>query len=146
MISLSYPTVQLRERQQERVWQLFDPFRKKWVQRTPEEWVRQYFLQLLTLEHAYPTSAFAVEKTIRLGQLSKRFDILIYDRQHQPWMMIECKAETVSLDERVKEQLLHYNLSVPVRYLLITNGPYCLGWERKDQQLLSIQKIPAYPV
>lgn len=145
MISLSYPVVQLRERQQERAWQLFDPFRKKWVHRTPEEWVRQHFLQLLTQVHTYPTAAFAVEKTIRLGELNKRFDILIYDRNHLPWMMVECKAETVSLDEKVKEQLLHYNLSVPVRYLLITNGPHCLGWENVGQQLLPLQKIPLYP-
>ena len=146
MISLSYPPVQLREREQEGAYQLFDSFRKKWVKRTPEEWVRQHFLHLLTQQHFYPGAAIAIEKTIQVGFLNKRFDILIYDKNQMPWMMIECKAETVALNERVMEQLLHYNLSVPVRYLLITNGPQCLGWHRQEQGLEALHKIPEYSV
>lgn len=146
MISLSYPLIQLRERQQLSRVELFDPFRKKWVKRTPEEWVRQHFLQLLTKEHFYPKTAIAIEKSIQVGSLLKRFDILVFDPEQKPWMMIECKAETVALDGLVLEQLLHYNLSVPVRYLLLTNGPQCVGWERQEQGLVAVEKIPSYPV
>ena len=146
MISLSYPLIQLRERQQLSRMELFDPFRKKWVKRTPEEWVRQHFLQLLTQEHFYPKAAIAIEKSIQVGSLLKRFDILVFDPEQKPWMMIECKAETVALDGLVLEQLLHYNLSVPVRYLLLTNGPQCVGWERQEQGLVAVEKIPSYPV
>ena len=146
MISLSYPDIQLRERQQLNREELFDPFRKKWVKRTPEEWVRQHFLQLLTLKHFYPRAAIAIEKSIQVGSLLKRFDILVFDPEQKPWMMIECKAETISLDGNVLEQLLHYNMSMPVRYLLLTNGPQCVGWERHEQGLVAIEKIPSYPV
>lgn len=146
MISLSYPTTQLRERQQMARAEVFDPFRKKWVKRTPEEWVRQHFLQLLTQHHFYPSTAIAIEKSIQVGAMQKRFDILVFDQEQQPWMMIECKAETIALDRMVLEQLLHYNISMPVRYLLLTNGPQCVGWERQEQGLVAIDKIPSYPV
>jgi hypothetical protein len=146
MIELAYPNVDIRERQQGSVAQLFDPFRKRWVQRTPEEWVRQQVLQLLVQTHQYPTSLIAVEKSIQVGLVNKRFDVLIYDLTHTPWMLIECKAPTVKLDDAVLEQVVQYNIGVPVSYLLIINGPYCQGWHRKEGQLFPLNKIPDFPV
>jgi hypothetical protein len=61
-------------------------------------------------------------------------------------MMIECKAESIPLDETVLEQLLRYNMSIPVQYLLITNGKQCMGWERGDDTVVSLEKIPVFPV
>lgn len=142
MIELCYPEQSIAERQQDGIAQLFDPFRKKWVSRTPEEWVRQQFLQLLTVSHGFPAALIAVEKSLRLGTLTKRFDILVYDQQHRPWMMIECKAPEVMLTPTVLEQLLRYNISMPVRYLFITNGPHCMGWERAEKGLFALEKIP----
>jgi hypothetical protein len=146
MIELQYPDQELIQRVQLGQAQLFDPIRQKWVARTPEEWVRQQFLQLLISTHAYPKTLIAVEKSIALGSLTKRFDILVYDRTHQPWMMVECKSAEVALDESVLHQLLRYNSSVPVRYLLITNGPFCLGWERTEKGLIQMDKIPSFKV
>lgn len=144
MIELAYPIVEIRERQEGSVAQLFDPFRKRWVHRTPEEWVRQHVLQMLVQTYQYPASLIAIEKSIQVGLVSKRFDILVYDPNHTPWMLIECKASTVSLDDSVLEQVMQYNIGVPVSYMLIVNGPHCYGWQRKNGQLLTLQKIPAY--
>jgi len=146
MIQLVYPAVELRERQQGSVSQLFDSFRKRWVQRTPEEWVRQQFLQLLVHTHHYPPSLIAVEKSIQVGLVSKRFDILIYDAAHAPWMLIECKAPTVKLNDTVLEQVIQYNMGIPVPFMLIVNGPYCHGWQRVNGHLAALEKIPDYSV
>jgi hypothetical protein len=146
MIALQYPdkTPAIRQRNKDR--EIFDPVRKKWVLLSPEEWVRQQFLLLLTEAHQYPVSLVAVEKSFSLGTLQKRFDILVYNRSQEPWMMIECKAESIPLDETVLEQLLRYNMSIPVQYLLITNGLQCMGWERGDDTVVSLEKIPVFPV
>lgn len=143
MIELRYPDHEILQRKLAGANQLFDPFRKKWVARTPEEWVRQQFLQLLTKGHHYPASLVAVERAIKLGGLTKRFDILVYDPSHSPWMMVECKSSTIELSENVLEQLLRYNISLPVPYLLITNGLYCMGWKRTEKGLVSLDKIPS---
>jgi hypothetical protein len=123
---------------------IFDSLRKRWIALTPEEWVRQNFVQYLLQVKNYPASLIAIEKEIKLGELKKRFDALVYDRSHQPWMMIECKAAEVKLDDKVLEQILRYNISVPVKYLIVTNGTNCVGWIRLSGKLELIAEIPAY--
>jgi hypothetical protein len=103
-------------------------------------------LQLLTVGYHYPSSLITVEKSIQVGLVKKRFDILVYDAAHAPWMLIECKAPTVKLDHSVFEQVVQYNMGVPVSYLLIINGPHCLGWHRKEGQLTPLNKIPDFSV
>ena len=116
----------------------------KWLLLTPEEWVRQNFVQYLVRVKKYPAAFIALEKEIFLGELKKRFDILVYDREHKPWMMIECKGMDVSLDDEVLSQVLRYNISVPVPYLVITNGSYCFAASRKNGKLESLGEIPAF--
>ncbi len=83
-----------------------------------------------------------LEKEFELAELKKRFDILVYDQAHHPWMMIECKAMDIALNEDVLQQVLRYNISVPVRYLVITNGKHCFGWLRQEGRLAGIDSIP----
>jgi hypothetical protein len=105
--------------------------------------VRQNFIQYLLKIKNYPSSLIAVEKEIQLGELKKRFDVLVYDSSHQPWMMIECKAAEVQLDDKVLQQLLRYNISVPVSYLVITNGNATYAWSRQNGSLQRLTEIPA---
>jgi len=144
MLNIKYPDPAFRIKEEAGKEFIFDALRKKWILLTPEEWVRQNFVQYLLQEKKYPASLLALEKEIRLGELKKRFDILVYDTDHQPWMMVECKAGNIKLDEKVLEQILRYNISVPVRYLIITNGSDCFGWIRKDGTLNLVAKIPAH--
>ena len=125
MIKIAFPEPAFRTRNQQGKMELFDEIRKIWVRITPEEWVRQNFIQWLVLEMKYPSALIAVEKELMLGKLKKRFDILVYNKQHQPWMMIECKAPEVDLSEKTIMQILRYNMSIPVSFLVITNGHYC---------------------
>jgi hypothetical protein len=123
---------------------IFDILRKRWGPLTSEEWVRQNFIQFLLQDKKYPSARIAVEKEIRLGELRKRFDVLVYDSSHQPWMMIECKGREIQLNESVLEQVLRYNISVPVQYLIITNGNDSMGWLKKDKNLVLIDELPDF--
>jgi len=121
---------------------LFDPLRKKWLLLTPEEWVRQNFVQYLVREKKYPSTLIALEKEIMLGELKKRFDILVYDTSHKPWMIIECKSTSVDLTPATLQQALRYNISVPVEFLVITNGHYTAGWRKQERTLVELKEIP----
>ncbi|MGK2861465.1 MAG: type I restriction enzyme HsdR N-terminal domain-containing protein, partial [Chitinophagaceae bacterium] len=92
----------------------------------------------------YPSALIAMEKMIMLGELKKRFDILVYDTNHVPWMMIECKAPLVKLDESVLHQLLRYHISIPTGFLIITNGDFSYGWQKKEQDLHLIRELPEW--
>lgn len=142
MIKITYPELKFKIREENGKEVIFDNLRKIWVRLTPEEWVRQNFIQYLIINKNYPSSLIAVEKEIHLGELKKRFDILIYNADHQPWMMIECKAMEVALDVNVFHQLLRYNISVPVRFLVITNGKYMIVFERKATELEILNDLP----
>jgi type I site-specific restriction endonuclease len=92
----------------------------------------------------YPSAFIALEKEIMLGELKKRFDILIYDQNHKPWMIIECKAKTINLNDTVLQQALRYNLSLPVPFLVITNGQYTYGWEKIGVDLKLMAEMPSW--
>lgn len=142
MVHIAYPEPNFRIKQEDGKEFIFDTLRKKWLLLTPEEWVRQNFVQYLIEVMKYPVSLIAMEKEIKLGELKKRFDILVYDTTHQPWMMVECKAATIKLEESVLQQILRYNITVPVPFIIITNGNLTYGWQRNDKDLLLITALP----
>jgi hypothetical protein len=130
-IFINYPPHQYKvrelERKKEEVW---DDVRRQWVSLSPEEWVRQNFLQFLVQVQKYPSPYIAVEKKLQLGDVKKRFDILVYNKAVLPWLMVECKSTDVLLDKKVLNQILNYNMAIPVPFLFITNGHYCYGFHR----------------
>ena len=144
MIAVQFPEPQFNIRTKAGKRYIFDSIRKAWLLLTEEEWVRQnlvaYFIQTLL----YPKEAIALEKAILVNGLKKRFDILVYNKSHEPWMLVECKAPTVSLDERVLQQALRYNLSVPVTYLVISNGPQTLAWKKSAANLDLMEQFPEW--
>ena len=144
MIVINFPEPGFRIKKEKGKECIFDALRKKWLVLTPEEWVRQNFVQYLLQVKKYPASLIAIEKEIQLGELKKRFDILIYNLSHEPWMMIECKAASIKLDESVVQQVLRYNLSIPVNFIVISNGNQTYAWEKKDGELENIKELPAF--
>ena len=145
MIKIYYPSYPFKirepEKKKEEIW---DELRKQWVRLTPEEWVRQNFIQYLLLVKNYPASYIAVERRMKLGELNKRFDVLVFDSAAQPWMLVECKAMEEKLDSRVLWQVLRYNMATPVRYIVITNGAECHAFIRGVTDFESIIALPAY--
>jgi hypothetical protein len=142
MIKIEYPIYQPKLKVENEKELIFDEVRKRWVVLTPEEWVRQNFLQYLTQTKKYPASLIAVEKEIKLGELKKRFDIVVYDADTKPWMIIECKEMNVALDNSVLDQVLRYNISLNVPYLVITNGSYCMAMQLKGNAIKAINSLP----
>jgi len=142
MIQVNYPEPGFRIRDEAGKKMIFDLIRKQWLVLNEEEWVRQNFIQFLVQEMKYPLELIAVEKEIQLGELKKRFDILVYNREHQPWMLVECKASAIKLDEKVFQQLLRYHISVPASFLVITNGNFTYAWEKESGELKPIEQMP----
>jgi len=101
---------------------IFDPLRKKYVRLTPEEWVRQNFIQYLMDKGKYPPGLMAVEHFFTYNNLKRRADILVHNRRGEPVLIVECKSENIELDKEVLEQVIDYNRRFKVPYLVVTNG------------------------
>ena len=144
MIKVKYPEPVFRFKEENGKEMIFDFIRKQWLLLNEEEWVRQNFIQFLVQELKYPLELIAVEKEIHLGDLKKRFDILVYDRDHKAWMLIECKAGEILLNEKVLHQVLRYNISIPANFLVITNGQFTYAWEKINCELKEIEQMPAW--
>jgi len=101
---------------------ILDRIRKKFVRLTPEEWVRQNFVQYLIREGKYPSGLIAIEVMSKFNNLKKRVDILVHDRSGNPVMIVECKSPEIILDDKVFDQIVCYNMGFRVPYLIVTNG------------------------
>lgn len=143
MIQVQYPPFPFKIKTVAGKEQIFDEVRKKWIVLTPEEWVRQNILCYLLQTMKYPAKLIAVEKKVMVENLSQRCDIMVY-QQDKPWMIIECKAMSISLTEDVLHQALRYNMGMPATYIILTNGNYTFGWHRVEGKLAEINLFPLY--
>lgn len=121
-MDLTLPGFDYKVRRQKGVVSIYDIIRKKYVVLTPEEWVRQHMVHYLIGSRSYPAALIAVEKEIDLYGLRRRFDIVCFDRQSAPYLIIECKAPTVPLSQAVFDQVFRYNLTIGAPYVAISNG------------------------
>ena len=141
MLSIDYPAHNFRIKKEGNKEFIFDEVRRRWVILTPEEWVRQNFLQYLLRVKNYPRSLFSIEKLIKLGELTKRCDIVVYKRD-RPWMIIECKEMNTELNLAVVEQILRYNIVHQVEYLVITNGKTSYAYQLTQNSMHEVQELP----
>jgi hypothetical protein len=144
MIKLVYPDKKPAIKIQDNRELIFCLVRKKWVLITPEEWVRQNFLLYLTEVLFYPASLIAVEKKISLGDISKRFDIVVYNNNAEPVILVECKEMNVPLNEEVLQQVLRYNINLQAACLVITNGSHCFAFRNNGGQFEALKNIPTF--
>ena len=145
MIQPDFSGIQLKTRQEEGRTAVWDPVRKKWVALTPEEHVRQYVLLYMLQVLQYPQALIAVEKAIKVGAMNKRFDIVVYSRDHRPWMLVECKSPDVAVDERTLHQLLNYHSAVPCSYWALSNGGQNFCADARDTNAIKwLLSFPAY--
>ncbi len=143
MIQVEYPNFAHQIKSLDQKEQIFDPFRKIWVCLTPEEWVRQNFLQVLVQKQGVPASLIAIEKEIKWGETKKRFDILVY-KDTKPWLIVECKEMNVPLSELVLQQVLQYNSKLETQYIVITNGNDTFGFNIKNQTPIVMETLPNF--
>lgn len=137
-------SIKLRETNGHR--EVFDIVRNRFVALTPEEWVRQHFILYLHQQLLYPLELMQVEGSISLNGMSKRCDIVVYDSNVRPLIIVECKKETVPLTQKVIDQACRYNLVLQVPFLCLTNGTQqiCCQVDFNKKQLLPIPELPKY--
>lgn len=143
---LNFPTIQHKLRIRGEIMEVFDPVRCKFVAMTPEEEVRQCMLKLLIEQRAVPASLIAVERKIIFNGLAKRPDILVFDQNQSPLLLVECKAPGISLGEKVLNQASTYHQVLPAKFILFTNGTdfHVFKFEKERAKLVSIDFIPDF--
>lgn len=142
MISIQFNKYNFKIFQKEKITYIFDEVRKKNVILTPEEWVRQNFIHFLIYDMQYSKGKIAVEKEFKLNGLKKRFDLMVFDSNTEPFLLIECKAQSEALNQNVLTQCLNYNIKFAVPFLLISNGDYTFGWSIEKGKVSSLTEFP----
>lgn len=144
-LNLPYFAVKVREKSEGEK-EIFDPYRKKYVRLTPEEWVRQHFLHFLCEEKSYPASLISVEKQLVVLGMKKRFDAVVFKSDGKPAVLIEFKASSVKLSQNVLDQVASYNLVLKANFLMVSNGlsHYCCKMDYEGQTYHLLNKIPLF--
>lgn len=126
--------------------EIWDTQRKKWVRLTPEEWVRQHFIHFLLEHYQYPAGRLGNEVPIRVGQLERRCDTVIFGNEGEPVMIVEYKAPGVQISQRVFDQIARYNIALQVDWLIVSNGlqHYCCHLLRDEHRFEFVEGIPEY--
>ncbi len=122
MQKLNFPDYDFKLKQQAGRWFIFDPVRKKYYVLTPEEWVRQHVLQYLIIDKKYPLQWIAVEKELHINRTKRRFDIVVFNHEMKPEILVECKAPQVAVTQKTFDQANQYNWLIKAPYLFLTNG------------------------
>ncbi len=146
MHALNLPSFDYRlKKARDKVW-IFDGIRKKFVVLTPEEWVRQHFVNFLVMELKYPRSLVKIEGGLAYNDLPRRSDVVVFDREGNPWMLIECKASTTTLSDATLHQVAAYNATLRAKYITISNGMvhYCAHIDWVHGKTTVLQELPAF--
>jgi hypothetical protein len=146
MYSLNLPTYEAKIRKNSNGLEIFDPLRRKYIALTPEEWVRQHFINYLINYKNYPASLMANEAGIKLNSLTRRCDTVVYNNQLEPLMIIEYKESKVQITQSVFDQVVRYNTVLKVPYIVVSNGisHYCCRMNYEDQSFEYLTDIPEY--
>ena len=146
MLKLSFPNYEFRLKKIDEKRFIFDEIRKKYIELTAEEWVRQNCIKYLINEKKYKSQLIAVEKKIILNNLTKRFDIIAYDNNGDPNLLVECKAPNIAIKQETFDQILSYNRVINSKYLMITNGiiHYYCKIDNIDNKINFLKDIPNY--
>ena len=125
---------------------VFDMVRRKYVSLTPEEWVRQHLLHYLVHDKEVPKSLIGIEKKILINNMVKRTDLVVYSRNAKPLLIAECKAPSVKITQQAFDQAARYNLSLDVRYFILTNGmdTFFCTIDHVQQAYHFLEDIPDY--
>jgi hypothetical protein len=144
MESLNLPEFAYKVKQVNGKPHIFDIIRRKFVSLTPEEWVRQHFIHLLITRYGYPKSLFAVETGMQYNTLAKRTDIMILSGDSLPFLLVECKAPFISVNDATFAQISRYNFTLQPQYLAVTNGLSHYCFKAINGQIHFMDDFPLY--
>ena len=142
---LNFPIVDFRYKKNEKgTLQIFDVIRKKFVDITPEEWVRQHIIHYLIIYKQVPVSMISIEKQLLLNNTKRRTDIVIYNSNLTPLLIIECKAPQIKIDQLTVDQALRYNIELNVPAIFLSNGLQHIFLKLENQGPKVLKDIPNY--
>ena len=143
---LNLPIAVLKTKLVEGTTQVFDVVRKKYFKLTNEEWVRQHFIHYLNKEKKYPFGLMGVEKMIKYNGLNTRADIVLYNTEGVPNMIVECKASDIKITQDAFNQIARYNFNLRVKYLVVTNGKqhFCCQMNYDKNMIDFLDQIPDF--
>ncbi len=146
MFNLTFPKYEFRLKKIEEKRFIFDEIRKKYIEFTPEEWVRQNCVKFLIDQKKYFSHLISIEKTIKLNGLTKRFDIIAYDIFGNVNLLVECKAPNIIIDQKSFDQIITYDKVINAKYLMLTNGiiNYYCEINKIDNKINFLKDIPVY--
>ena len=146
MESLNLPTYEFRTAERDGKRTVYDPVRDRYVRLTPEEWVRQHFVQYLVQALHVPAGLVAVEAAFEFQGQPQRADIIVHDRRGEPLLLVECKAPRVSIGQDAFDQGARYNLVLGAPYLVVTNGQthYACAIDFENQSYTFLDDLPPY--
>jgi len=127
---------------------IFDDIRRRYVILSPEEWVRQNLIRFLTENRNFPLQLISIEKAYNQSQITRRYDLLVYNRLGKPIMIIECKAPGVEINQKAFDQATRYNERYQAGYMLISNGlkHYCCKIDKDGKHYEFMADIPFFNV
>jgi hypothetical protein len=144
--TLNLPTYEFRTAKREEKRVIYDPLREQYVRLTPEEWVRQHFVQYLIQTLNAPAGLVAVEAAFQYQGQPRRADVIVHDRQGDPLLLVECKAPRVSIDQDAFDQCARYNIVLGAPYLVVTNGQthYACAIDFEARHYTFLDDLPPY--
>jgi hypothetical protein len=144
--TLNFPTSTFNLKEVDGRLSIFDQSRRKFVNLTPEEWVRQNCLVFLRENKGYPMSLLAVEKSFKLNGKLLRYDIVAYSKAANPILLVECKAPEIKISQKTFDQIVVYNMELKVPYLMVTNGldHYCCVVDAENSRFQFLKEIPDF--
>ena len=146
MKKLNFPSYSFRLKNSENKVAIFDEIRKKFIILTPEEWVRQHVVQFLLREKKYPKSYINVEKIIKINDLTKRYDAVVFRPDGSIFLLVECKAPEVPISQNTFDQIARYNMVLEAEYLMVTNGlnHYFCKMDYENEQYQFLRELPGF--
>ncbi|MGI9546235.1 MAG: type I restriction enzyme HsdR N-terminal domain-containing protein [Flavobacteriaceae bacterium] len=143
---LNFPAYDFRVKSSENKMRIFDIIRKKFVVLNPEEWVRQHVLHWLIQQKKYPPSLINIEKQLKVNNLVKRYDLIVFKPDGSIELLVECKSYSIPISQEVFDQIARYNLQVDARFLMVTNGleHYYCKMDRDKEKYIFLDQIPDF--
>jgi hypothetical protein len=146
MQKLNFPSYSFRFKNSENKVSIFDEIRKKFIVLTPEEWVRQHTVQFLLQEKNYPKSHINVEKLVKVVDINKRYDAVIFEPDGAIFLLVECKAPEVKITQNTFDQIARYNLKLEAKFLMVTNGlnHYFCQMDFEKETYVFLKELPNF--
>ncbi len=146
MLKLNFPDYKIKLKSRKNRLFIFDRVRKKWLQCTPEEWVRVHCVNYLIEDLGYLESWIRIEEEFKIFNLKKRFDIIVTNSDLKPFILVECKAHSVKINQNTFDQITRYNIKLSCPFLMISNGldHYFCKINKEKKNIDFIEKLPEF--